>query len=694
MNIYNNFRGVGQLANRYALEKRFDEPTYFTFRLVFANGGDSMYNKANITNDYDTMPHPLFNPNVSSVGNIPSNAAYVPVEITTNYSAIKYLEDANEPTRVEMLKEFIEKFNYLQTNYQYYFQSIENVPDLLKVDPTKGQRILNNKKIIISCLEAVDLRMTYLMNLYKKIVWDDVYQRWVLPDMMRYFSLDIYLTEFRTFHTVEGKNGYGFSTDKVPAVNSPVSTPVINQLIPLKNNVKTNIIQNPPATSEPPTFLNILDDILPTWKITCEMCEFDITDVTYEHLNNLNVADMPAEGKVKFGIKIGNIKELQAYPVFKHMFLSDKALNSLKRAQDEISTDEKLVTNRYAYPAVLQIGQNRETELNNSHVSGTPFIERTNQNTVDDTKGAVTQPRDFSRATNMGLEGKLLLPSGAVRESERSEPLLFYNDRSGAAETPPFSPTLPDTWVGNAVNFGMSFAKNAIKSVVDKAKVTSIPKLGVSFSEIQAALQSKNIITAFGLIKKGINQITQQDSAPSSRLAELQSDQLMREFLIQIRDMTKSDATDKEHQELARAANLALNDNGTWEAIKDFSKATNMVGPGEVNSPNVLKPATYPQPSDKSMATNMVGVNSTGATEINIPNPISSNTLPYVQPTDKSMATNMVGPGEVNVATPLDTNGTISVPIASKATQSTLEIGGIIESAPSSSRATTSTLQL
>ena len=605
MNIYNNFRGVGQLANRYALEKRFDEPTYFTFRLVFANGGDSVYNKANITNDYDTMPHPLFNPNVPSVDYVDMGLVDVPIETTISYSAVKYLEDANEPTRAEMLKEFIEKFNDLQTNYQYYFQSIENVPELLKVDPTKGQRIMNDKKISVNCLEAMDLRMSYLMNLYKKIVWDDVYQRWVLPDMMRYFSLDIYLTEFRTFHTVEGKNGYGFGTEKIPAINSPVATPALNQLRPNKIVTKTNIIKNPPATSEPPTYLNVLDNILPTWKITCEMCEFDISDVTYEHINNLNVADVPAEGRVKFGIKVGNIKELQVYPVFKHMYLSDKALNSLKRAQDEITTHEQLVTNKYAYPAVLQIGLNRETELNNSHVSGTPFVERTNQNTIDDTKGSIKQPKDFSKATNMGLEGKLKLPSGAVREAEKSEPVLFFNDRSGASKAPPFNPTLPDTWVGNAIDFGMSFAKNAIKKVVDKAKVTPIPNLGVSFSEIQAALQSKNIITAFGLIKKGINQIAQQDNAPSSKLVEVQSDQLMKDFLIQVRDMTKSGATDEEHEELVRAANLALSDRGVWEAIKDYSKATNLVGTGldEINTPNPIIPALYTQPTSRSGAT-------------------------------------------------------------------------------------------
>ena len=62
MNIYNVFRGVTQVnkSNIETLNKRFDEPTYFSFKLQFANDNDNAYNRAENGALYDTMPHPLF----------------------------------------------------------------------------------------------------------------------------------------------------------------------------------------------------------------------------------------------------------------------------------------------------------------------------------------------------------------------------------------------------------------------------------------------------------------------------------------------------------------------------------------------------------------------------------------------------------------------------------------------------------
>ena len=99
-----------------------------------------------------------------------------------------------------MLLDFIEKWNTLQNNYQYYFQNISGIDSLLKIDPKRGIRVSKDGKVTIKMLEGLDLRITHLLNLYRKIAWDDVYQRWILPDMMRYFMMDIYITEFRIFH--------------------------------------------------------------------------------------------------------------------------------------------------------------------------------------------------------------------------------------------------------------------------------------------------------------------------------------------------------------------------------------------------------------------------------------------------------------------------------------------------------------
>jgi hypothetical protein len=566
MNVYNKFRGIEKVANKYTLSKRFDEPTYFSFHLIFGSNLDGAYNYADNKASYDTMPHPLFNPAGTLIVPVPSStisSSTQPLMQLTTYSSVKYLEDANEPTRAEMMKEFITKFNDLQTNYPYYFQQIDGVSELLKIDTTKGQRITNDKKITITCLEGLDLRMSYLMNLYRKIAWDDVYQRWVLPDMMRYFTLNIYLAEFRTFHiptTSQSDKVYGYGDDALRnQIQVTSSTPDTTTLAGQAGEIQKNSQLEGRAPSDTPIYLKILDDVLPTWQITCEMCEFDITDVTYDHLGGLNVATDPIQGSVKFGIKIGNIKEIQTYPVFQHMFLIDRKLNGINRADSAISTQDP--NDKFLYPSTLQVAQTRDY-TDSAHISGgLPYNQQTNENTTDNTKGVY--------------------------------PIKPAESLSVATETDTHKQNEP-TWIGNAIKFGTAFASKFVNTVIDKAKVTPIPGLGVSFSEVADALQSKNIITALGLIRKGVNEVANQyDNAPSSQLQKtLVTDTIMRNFVTELANMPKSEATDKPTVELIAAANLVLSDKGLWEKIKDYSLATDLVGPGETNTPKSLEGTT------------------------------------------------------------------------------------------------------
>lgn len=512
-NIYKKFRSVEKVAlNQKSITKRFDEPTYFSFRLQFGYESDKIYNYAGDQAMYDTMPHPLFfNLSIPDVVYARQTlTSELTLDQTNSYSAINYLISANEPTRAEMLKDFIQRFNELQNDYQYYFQAIDGVSELLKVDPTKGQRIVNDKKLSITCLEAVDLRMSYLMNLYRKIVWDDIYQRWILPDMMRYFTLKIYLAEFRTFH--------------LPVIN--------NEIAPYGK--KTYGVDY--------EYLRILDDILPIWEITCEMCEFDLNDITFEHLNGLNVASEPIQGALKFGIKVGNIKELHYYPVFQHMYLNDKKLNGIARSKDEITTTNDDITNKYAYKTSLLIAQNRPVAgASSDHASGLPYNERANQDNTDEAKVDYgTMDVDVNREDNMR----------------------------------------PETWAGNAITTGSAFLKNTVNKLVDKAKVTSIPKLGSSFNEIKTAVESKDIVSALGMIRKSVATVTNEYIMPSERLSSEIVDSTFKEFLT---TLTKSEATDDTTIKLQRAANIALSNRGIWEQIRDYSLATDLVGKGETN---------------------------------------------------------------------------------------------------------------
>ncbi|MEG1363847.1 MAG: hypothetical protein RSC92_05410, partial [Clostridia bacterium] len=88
----------------------------------------------------------------------------------------------------ELLSRFINLFNIIQYDFQYYFQSIEGLEDLLKTNTTRGSRTSKESVLTINCMEGLDRRLYHIMNLYKKIAWDDEFQRWILQDMMRYFT--------------------------------------------------------------------------------------------------------------------------------------------------------------------------------------------------------------------------------------------------------------------------------------------------------------------------------------------------------------------------------------------------------------------------------------------------------------------------------------------------------------------------
>lgn len=549
-NPYNNFRRPsGYEASFNTISRRFDQPTYVSFRLVFGSGNDWNFNGAGEGTlvNYDIMPHPLFMPE----GNININDR-------VRYSSIDYLKDANEFTRSSMMQQFIVKWNALQYNYPWYFKKIEGVQDMLKVDPKSGQRVLNDKRLTVTAMEGLDLRMTHLLNLYKKIAWDDTYQRWVLPDMMKYFTLNIYISEYRTFHTPNQFNGLGYATGQ-PSENGEL-------------------------------WLKALDDTLPTWVIKCEMCEFDLETMNFDYLGNLGIEEDPEMAGVQFGIKVGKIHEEQMYPMFSNMYLNDKSLNGFDRIKqteiggsinDEGGAEDKDFdstafdqnNNWNKGYAALQIAQDSLGQ-DKDHLSTAPFNEMANEKALYGESGP-------------GPDGK-----------------WFTDDDK---YTP--NPTEPNTWVGNAVDFGGAYVGNAVDDFVNKAKTTEIPGLGFSATELQSAIESKDIFSTLGLLKSGQDRAA-SEILPSELLNGDLNNNMFRQFL---ENIAQSKATSEDNQFVKTAAITALNDNNVFSKIADYSYATDLVGQGETNIVKKVYNKTYPNivaaqtGGDRSIATDLDG---------------------------------------------------------------------------------------
>lgn len=379
----------------------FDEPTYLTFRLDFD------FRKDLTQNSFDT----LNNLSVDSLNYMPEPFLAVP-DISTNgeletlnknyYSTYTYLKDAlGEYKRADMLLHFVHALKDIQNNYPYYFTEVVGLDTLLQVNTERGIRILDgdNNKLTISCIEGLDQKITQILQMYRKIVWDDVYQRWILPDMMRYFTLRIYISEMRLFHTYPDRkmfNGrsakakrpgflYDFknnpdamnyrSTSDMAGTSFESVLGIINNVTSGLGAMSSNLLGDSAignaitgsldAVSAIGNSLdsiqnaingnlylceNAINEVMPTICIECHMCEFDITG-TAGHLSGVGASMRnvtPPEPQIV--IKVGNIKEKMLFPLEKRLTLvTDK---ETEKQAYHISSD--LAASKYIDDTILQ----------------------------------------------------------------------------------------------------------------------------------------------------------------------------------------------------------------------------------------------------------------------------------------------------------------------------------------------------
>ena len=361
----NGFAAQESMFRPNFFARMFDEPTYLSFRIEFmfndpdnrsrntAYNNESVLHSAVATADYsvmyDYMPEPfLDDAAITFAGSATSND----VSTGKRYSTEDYLDmNLGDHGRAALLATFKMALKDIQENFPFYFQSINGLDKLAEVNTERGMRLGKDVAIELTCLEGIDLKITQLLQLYRKIVWDDVYQRWVLPDMMRYFGMRIYVSEIRLFSDVKnesGQNGTLYDFRNAEVRNMTYAKPQKDLLGTITNTIST-------ATAVSQAFLgtksviskalnftagalqtaqsainsitgaldmreycnNAINEVMPTLCFECHMCEFDIEN-TLEHISSLsasNSASTAAEPRLR--IKVGQVREKQAFPLNK-----------------------------------------------------------------------------------------------------------------------------------------------------------------------------------------------------------------------------------------------------------------------------------------------------------------------------------------------------------------------------------------
>lgn len=328
-NIRKGFIGKEPILTASEFSDRYDEPTYLTFKLDFYSDERLVENTL-----YDSLPQALFTipswtntDNKQLIGNfdpldLDPNTAYsngseswasdewanrVKSYITRSsaynanrkYSAIEYLLQRNEDYRAFYLACFIKGWNDLQDEYQFYFQEISGLSNLFAQSTDKGQKIEQSAAIKVKCLEGIDQKVKYLLSLYRAAAWDDHYQRWILPEVYRWFKLDIYISEVRTFHQSNFANQGSFAS-----LASNLITGLANKIV---GKIESKVSQwtkgaldfNAKLDAE---VLSIISGFCPVTKIHCEMCDFNVIENLFNDsysINNDSMEETTFEVKVR-----------------------------------------------------------------------------------------------------------------------------------------------------------------------------------------------------------------------------------------------------------------------------------------------------------------------------------------------------------------------------------------------------------
>lgn len=365
----NGFLAQNSLFIPEFFARAFDEPTYLSFRVEFMFNDPEMairntaYNNQGINDSairtafygqmYDYMPEPFLNDFFTRDG----KGAMTPTDTSVGilYSTENYLDfNLGDHGRAMLLHTFKRALKDIQENFPYYFTSLSGIDTLTSINPEEGIRVKEGE-IILECMEGLDLKITQLLQLYRKIVWDDVYQRWALPDMMRFFGMRIYVSEIRLFSDIKKENdspealdfsdagirnmtyrgqaesgGGGFLglvnkgasiLGNATAVSQSflgtksVITKALNYTSGTVNTALGAYNSIAGALNQLEYCNNAINEVMPTLCFECHMCEFDIKD-TLSHIADLSSSNHDTSSpKPKIKIKVGQVREKQSYPL-------------------------------------------------------------------------------------------------------------------------------------------------------------------------------------------------------------------------------------------------------------------------------------------------------------------------------------------------------------------------------------------
>jgi hypothetical protein len=148
----------------------FQDPTYLSFTLIFDVGDNS----------------PLLNGEAEG---------FIRKHLTENNNGGLNIQKYQH--KLSSLLAFRESLFKINSQMPWHWQTLGGVDRLLKFTPENAYFGGDDAKLIIGCLETINMNIAGLMQLYRKAVWDETRWSYVLPPNLRKFGMYIYVSDIR-----------------------------------------------------------------------------------------------------------------------------------------------------------------------------------------------------------------------------------------------------------------------------------------------------------------------------------------------------------------------------------------------------------------------------------------------------------------------------------------------------------------
>jgi len=425
-------------------------------------------------------------------------------------TALGYLTTIGDEKRAEYLKSFVRLLKGINSQTPWFFQSIEGLDEAWKhlYQEKDFKPILADRKIIINCLdESIDLRMTALMDLYRKACFDWEFRREVVPLNLRRFKVAIYCYEARSIN----RSGTPNRWQNIPS-NAQVGPPL------QKKNLKESrqkdydevnkLMGQDPNIGETgfPINNDLINPNITRVMFNFEYCEW-LPDETNGLFASISHKEMGLKAQ-KIAFSYREVMEDNQYRMHHDKRVSDFVTDTVDRLALDIPPANETTTSKD--PIASDFGKDLKKRFEDAAEA------------IKERALAPYKPTTIGKIDSAGIDGNIYGLGLLEKQIEKLPQAQKDAARRVAAEALRAAAPIRRLFLGNVWGFSAAEAAAVAQAGAGAAIQAVLQEVGKNASKKNASNDEENPIDSYGqgspslINKKGSNKSTDQGSSPEN----------------------------------------------------------------------------------------------------------------------------------------------------------------------------------